>query len=254
MKDHMQNIMGNDKVGYKPWVEDKDWWKDHEQDMDRTNMSKKELKEYNQMQKRIKRDETRIKRKKKHCMKFPDEPICQSMKIGGGEDATDLGSIREKLANHYDHEATGDAKEHYPQPMDAPYRDKQGPYHEKKHKKKHKHHHGDKDKDSDGDGDTNDVAVEQPAVVEEKEKADVIDASETISEPDQHVEGGENAEDNIEQENSAEEGGKAEDVDAPEANAEPENPVQEEGKAEVKEIVNKFKVLKQVPHDKSSFT
>ena len=109
----MKAIMGNDKVGYKPWVENKDWWKDHEQDMDTSNMSKKELKEYEQMQKRI-------KRKKRHCMKFPNEPACQGyMHQIGGEGATDLGSIREKLANHYDHEATGDAKEHFPTPMDA---------------------------------------------------------------------------------------------------------------------------------------
>jgi hypothetical protein len=86
----MDLIKNHDMVGKHNWVEDKDWWKKHAPDMDVSNMSEEQAREYY----KLKKKEERLK---KRCERHPDNK-CKD----GGKVATDLDSIREKLAHHYD--------------------------------------------------------------------------------------------------------------------------------------------------------
>ena len=86
----MDLIKNHDMVGKHNWVEDEDWWKKHAPDMDVSNMSEEKASEYY----KLKKKEERLK---KRCERHPDDK-CKD----GGKVATDLDSIREKLAHHYD--------------------------------------------------------------------------------------------------------------------------------------------------------
>jgi len=86
----MDLIKNHDMVGKHNWVEDKDWWKKHAPDMDVSNMSEEQASEYY----KLKKKEERLK---KRCERHPDDK-CKD----GGKVVTDLDSIREKLAHHYD--------------------------------------------------------------------------------------------------------------------------------------------------------
>ena len=46
-----QEKFGRDKVGMNKWVENKDWWKENSQNMDESQMTKKELRQYNKVRK-----------------------------------------------------------------------------------------------------------------------------------------------------------------------------------------------------------
>ncbi|KAL9187792.1 hypothetical protein ACHAXT_006170 [Thalassiosira profunda] len=125
----------HDKVGQgKEWVENKNWWKKHAEEMDTSHMSKHEKKQYEQKMKQFKRMK---KRRDKICKEHPDAIICNK------DGDTDLGSIREKLGKNYNYEATGRGKENFPKGWPKEEGESKR---DKQKKDKHKHNH-----DSDGE-------------------------------------------------------------------------------------------------------
>lgn len=87
----LDRIKSHDKVGKHDWVFDEDWWEEHAPDMDVSKMTEKTKREYI----RMKNKEEQLKMR---CKKHPDNAKCGD----GGKVVTDLESIKEKLAHHYD--------------------------------------------------------------------------------------------------------------------------------------------------------
>lgn len=147
------------KVGQQPWVEDKNWWKDHAEHLDGSHkestrdkvhsMTPEELK----TRKKMRQDERKRKNKlAKLCGRSPDDPLCRP-----GAPAMDLAAIQERLANHYDHEATGAGKESFVTPEEGvgqggdPREEGKRKDPKDKHKDKHKHKHKEKHEDENKD-------------------------------------------------------------------------------------------------------
>lgn len=107
MKDILGNVGGGigkgigGGIGKHDWVENKDWWAKNAPNMDTSNMSKKDIKEYKKNAQMEKRQESR---KKRFCKNNPDLPRCVGFNNG---DDIDLDSIKEKFS-HYDFETIDD--------------------------------------------------------------------------------------------------------------------------------------------------
>ena len=50
-RDKYSGILGHDAVGKNEWVEEKGWWKEHAKDMDTSNMTKRQKKDYDKVRK-----------------------------------------------------------------------------------------------------------------------------------------------------------------------------------------------------------
>jgi len=150
-KDRIKELIGHNKVGKNNWVENKDWWQKHAPDMDTSNMTKKEMRTYAQEKKKEKRKK---KRHKKECKLNPESMGCK------GNSDTDLDSIREKLAEHYNYESTGAVKENFPAVDDGPDREGGG---KKKHKNKNKQKNDNNvDENGSDEEEKDEVVTEEP--------------------------------------------------------------------------------------------
>eukprot|EP00970_Alexandrium_tamarense_P001449 scaffold145_cov195-Alexandrium_tamarense.AAC.93 len=137
MKDLTKN---RDSIGEKSWVEKKQWWAEHKDDLDESKMTKKEkhiadrmkvsdgvaliivscVLMQNQEQKqedRLKKQEERQKKKNDRGQQHGKD---KEHKHGWGKQntkadgTTEIDSIVDKLANHYNFTGTGSGKENFP--------------------------------------------------------------------------------------------------------------------------------------------
>jgi len=107
--------MGQDNVGKHPWVEDKDWWKKHAPNLDTSNMTPEQKEQIVKMKKKTNHMKKKILQL---CKKNPNSDECK--KSSTMKNNLDLDSIKDKLANHYNHNSVGDGKEIFPESHVAP--------------------------------------------------------------------------------------------------------------------------------------
>ncbi len=107
--------LGQDEVGKHPWVENKDWWKNHAPSLDTTNMTDEQKQQFVKMEKKTNHMKKKILQL---CRKNPNSQECKKASAMKGN--LDLKNIKDKLANHYNHDSVGDGKESFPESYIAP--------------------------------------------------------------------------------------------------------------------------------------
>lgn len=279
-------INHKEKVGENKWVENKNWWKENMKNIDMAE----EKKNKKNKDKKNEKNEDDIDPKKKDKLRMR----CERQKRNGRIsdkckelEMTDLDSIEDKLANHYNFTIVGEGKESM-MPNDELSNGKRG---KAKKKAKGGKKHGSKNEevgddadadnsgaekpdhskendedgaDSDADGDFDGEENKQKGEQIEGEEQDVEDQDEKVEEEMQSGEEGQEGaveneqidEDGMEEVDDIEKDKVEEEDQSKENETEEEtegeaNPIEEEN---VKVMSKNFEVLEQVIHDKSSFT